>query len=65
MNRVQRACAAQARESFQASELRVSRARCASLTLARDLRRDADLRAPEGVRMVWWGFRALKTPERA
>lgn len=31
--------------------------------LARNLNGDADLRAPKGVRIVWWGFRALKTPE--
>ena len=33
--------------------------------LAANLRCGADLGAPKEVRMVWWGFRALKTPERA
>jgi hypothetical protein len=33
--------------------------------LARNFNGGADLGAPMGVRMVWWGFRALKTPERA
>ena len=31
--------------------------------LAANLRCGADLGAPMEVRMVWWGFRALKTPE--
>ena len=31
--------------------------------LAANLRCGADLGAPVEVRMVWWGFRALKTPE--
>jgi len=33
--------------------------------LAANLRCGADLGAPMEVRMVWWGFRALKTPERS
>src|SRR2546422_11145650 len=31
--------------------------------LTANLRCGADLGAPMEVRMVWWGFRALKTPE--
>lgn len=36
---------------------------CVIGLLAANFKRGADLGAPVEVRMVWWGFRALKTPE--
>lgn len=59
------ACTPQAEDSFIYEGLIACCTTCASRMLARKSKRGADLRAPKGVRMVWWGFRALKTPERA
>src|SRR5438270_11055902 len=54
-----------AKDSFPSMGLRVSCLTCASGLLAAKVSRGAGLRASDGVRMVWRGFRALKTPERA
>src|SRR6266513_4892035 len=50
-------------KTIRAAELRAICTTCASSVLASKSNIGADLRAPCGVRMVWWGFRALKTPE--
>src|SRR6266480_4176784 len=55
----------QAKHSFRSIELRGSCLSCASGLLAAKVSRGAGLRASDGVRMVWWGFGALKTPRRA
>src|SRR6266480_754398 len=55
----------QAKHSFRSIELRGSCLSCASGLLAAKVSRGAGLRASHGVRMVWWGFRALKTPEES
>src|SRR5437016_10980122 len=55
----------QAKHSFRAIELRGSCLTCASRLLAAKVSRGAGLRASDGVRMVRWGFRALKTPEES
>src|SRR5438105_15570379 len=52
-----------AKHSFRSMELRGSCLSCASGLLAAKVSRGAGLRASDGVRMVRWGFRALKTPE--
>src|SRR6266513_1492908 len=52
-----------AKHSFRSIELRGSCLSCASGLLAAKVSRGAGLGASDGVRMVWWGFRALKTPE--
>jgi len=54
-----------AKHSFRSIELRGSCLSCASGLLAAKVSRGAGLRASDGVRMVWWGFGALKTPRRA
>ena len=56
---------AQAADSLTFMELRAICASCVNRLLAANSNCGADLRAPVEVRMVWWGFRALKTPERA
>src|SRR5437588_8736824 len=50
-------------KAIRDAELRAICTTCASSVLASKSNIGADLRAPCGVRMVWWGFRALKTPE--
>src|SRR5207302_8808197 len=50
-------------KAIRDAELRAICTTCASRVLASKSNIGADLRAPCGVRMVWWGFRALKTPE--
>src|SRR6266480_3492718 len=52
-------------KAIRAAELRAICTTCASSVLASKSNIGADLRAPCGVRMVWWGFRALKTPEES
>src|SRR6266513_4950308 len=52
-------------KTIRAAELRAICTTCASSVLASKSNIGADLRAPCGVRMVWWGFGALKTPRRA
>ena len=52
-----------AKHSFRPMGLRVSCLTFASGLLAAKVSRGAGLRASNGVRMVRWGFRALKTPE--
>src|SRR6266513_1240060 len=54
-----------AKHSFRSIELRGSCLSCASGLLAAKVSCGAGLRASDGVRMVWWGFGALKTPRRA
>ena len=52
-------------KAIRDAELRAICTTCASRVLASKSNIGADLRAPCGVRMVWWGFGALKTPRRA
>ena len=64
MKRPPSACTPQAEDSLIYEGLIACCTTCASRMLARKSKRGADLRAPKGVRLVWWGFRALKMPER-
>src|SRR6266513_3105274 len=52
-------------KAIRGAELRAICPTCASSVLASKSNIGAHLRAPCGVRMVWWGFGALKTPRRA
>jgi hypothetical protein len=55
----------QAKHSLRFIALHSNCPSCASGLLAANVSRGVGLGASDGVRMVWWGFRALKTPERA